>query len=78
MAMALLRNALNYLMQYLLFMVANMLSNVGYLLCCVGIAPATCWAVCVLSWAEGDVELLRAEAMVAGEVPGTAAPPPLP
>lgn len=30
------------------------------------------------SWAEGDVELLRAEAMVAGEVPGTAAPPPQP
>jgi hypothetical protein len=49
------RNAVNYVLQFPLFMAANVLSNVGYVLCCVGILPATLWAVCVLSWGEGEV-----------------------
>jgi hypothetical protein len=49
------RNAANYVLQYPLFMAANVLSNAGYLLCCVGILPATLWAVCVLNWGEGEV-----------------------
>ncbi len=49
------RNLGNYLLQYALFMAANVLSNAGYLLCCVGIIPAAAWTVCVMAWGEGEV-----------------------
>jgi hypothetical protein len=49
------RNVLNYVLAYVLFVVANALSNLGYLLCCVGVIPAALWAGAVLAWAEGQV-----------------------
>jgi hypothetical protein len=49
------RNAGNYILIYLEGLIANLVSNVGYLACCVGIIPAAAWAAMVMAWAEGEV-----------------------
>jgi hypothetical protein len=53
------RNLESYAMSYVLFLLANLISNLGYLACCVGIVPASLWAVAVMSWGEGRVGALE-------------------
>lgn len=49
------RNLGNYAMALLLYLLASFASQLGVLLCCVGIFPASFWAVCILFWALGEV-----------------------
>jgi hypothetical protein len=49
------RNLSNYLIAFALLIVAQLLHNAGYVLCCVGIIPATFWVGLVMAWAEGQV-----------------------
>lgn len=49
------RNAVNFLMAVLAFMVANFIAQFGILLFCVGILPATFWSQCVGAYALGEV-----------------------
>lgn len=49
------RNLGNYAMALLLYLLASFASQLGILLCCVGIFPASFWAVCILFWALGEV-----------------------
>ncbi len=49
------RNAINFLLAVVAFMVANFIAQFGILLFCVGILPATFWSQCVAAYALGDV-----------------------
>ena len=49
------RNLGNYAMALLLYLLASFAAQLGVILCCVGIFPASFWAVCVLFWALGEV-----------------------
>jgi hypothetical protein len=49
------RNLGNYAMALLLYLLASFAAQLGVLLCCVGIFPASFWAVCILFWALGEV-----------------------
>jgi len=49
------RNLGNYAMALLLYLLASVAAQLGVVLCCVGIFPASFWAVCVLCWALGEV-----------------------
>jgi hypothetical protein len=49
------RNLGNYAMAMLLYLLASFASQLGVLLCCVGLFPASFWAVCILCWALGEV-----------------------
>jgi uncharacterized protein DUF4013 len=49
------RNLANYAMALLLYLLASFAAQLGVVLCCVGIFPASFWAVCILFWALGEV-----------------------
>jgi hypothetical protein len=49
------RNMGNYVMAVVTFLVANMVSQFGFLLCCVGLFVTAFWANCVLGWSIGEV-----------------------
>ena len=49
------RNLGNYAMALLLYLLASVAAQLGVVLCCVGIFPASFWAVCILFWALGQV-----------------------
>lgn len=48
------RNPGNYALAIILYILANFCSQLGILLCCVGILPATFWSYCVLAWGVGE------------------------
>jgi hypothetical protein len=52
------RNVLNYLLALLLYFVGSFLAQFGILLCCVGIFPATFWAMCLAAWGLGEAARL--------------------
>ena len=49
------RNPGQYLLAVLLYLVANFASQVGIVLCCVGVFPLGFWAGCILAWGMGEV-----------------------
>jgi hypothetical protein len=51
------RNAANYLLALLVFILANFISQFGILLFCIGIVPASFWATSVGAYAYGEVAL---------------------
>jgi hypothetical protein len=64
------RNLGNYAMALLLYLLASFAAQLGVVLCCVGIFPASFWAVCILFWALGEV--VRRDPLLA---PGAGARP---
>jgi hypothetical protein len=51
------RNATNYLLALVVFILANFISQFGILLFCIGIVPASFWATSVGAYAYGEVAL---------------------
>jgi len=49
------RNLGNYAMTLLLYLLASFGAQLGILLCCVGLFPASFWAFCILCWSLGEV-----------------------
>ena len=49
------RNLGNYAMTLLLYLLGSFAAQLGVLLCCVGIFPASFWAVCMMCWGLGEV-----------------------
>lgn len=49
------RNLGNYAMTLLLYLLGSFAAQLGMVLCCVGIFPASFWAFCILCWALGEV-----------------------
>ncbi len=49
------RNFSNYLLAIVVFLVANFISQLGMLLFCIGIFPATFWGLCAGAYALGEV-----------------------
>lgn len=52
------RNAGNYLLAILAYLVANFVSSFGFLLLCVGIFPAIFWSYVVAAWSLGEAARL--------------------
>jgi hypothetical protein len=52
------RNILNYLLVLLLYFVGSFIAQFGILLCCIGIFPATFWAMCLAAWGLGETARL--------------------
>jgi uncharacterized protein DUF4013 len=61
------RNLANYLLALLLYLVANMASQLGVILCCVGLFPLGFWSVCILAWGLGEVA--RRDPVLTGSAP---------
>jgi hypothetical protein len=49
------RNLGSYLLALVLYLLANFVSQLGVLLCCIGTFPLTFWSVCILAWGLGEV-----------------------
>ncbi len=49
------RNPGNYALALVLYLLANLISQFGWVLCCIGIFPVTFWSYCVLGWGMGEV-----------------------
>jgi hypothetical protein len=52
------RNALNYFLALVFYLVASFAAQFGILACCVGLLPATFWSLCVFGFALGEVARL--------------------
>jgi hypothetical protein len=52
------RNALNYFLALVFYLVASFAAQFGVLACCVGLLPATFWSLCVFGFALGEVARL--------------------
>jgi hypothetical protein len=63
------RNPANYFLALVLYLVANFASQLGIVLCCVGVFPLGFWSACILAWGLGEVA--RRDPVLTG----TAAPP---
>ena len=55
------RNLGNTAMAWVAFIIANFVSQFGFLLCCVGLLPATFWSVTVMFFSLGEVARLDSE-----------------
>jgi hypothetical protein len=49
------RNLGNYAMTLLLYLLGSFAAQLGVILCCVGIFPASFWAICMMCWGLGEV-----------------------
>jgi hypothetical protein len=49
------RNPANYFMALLILVLTHVVSQVGVILCCVGIFATSFWSFCVAAWALGEV-----------------------
>jgi len=49
------RNLGRYALAIVVYLLANLVAQVGIIACCVGIFPASFWAFCVAAWALGEV-----------------------
>jgi hypothetical protein len=64
------RNLGSYLLAILLYVVANFASQVGIVLCCVGVFPLGFWSGCILAWGMGEVA--RRDPVLTGTAPAPA------
>jgi hypothetical protein len=64
------RNPANYFLALVLYLVANFASQLGVVLCCVGVFPLGFWSVCILAWGLGEVS--RRDPVLAGGAPAPA------
>ena len=64
------RNVGTYLLAILLYLVANFASQVGIVLCCVGVFPLGFWSGCILAWGMGEVA--RRDPLLTGTTPAPA------
>jgi hypothetical protein len=55
------RNLGNTALAWVAFIIANFVSQFGFLLCCVGLLPATFWSVTVMFFSMGEVARLDSE-----------------
>jgi hypothetical protein len=60
------RNLGNYLLALVLYLVTNFASQLGVVLCCVGVFPLGFWSVCILAWGLGEVA--RRDPVLTGSV----------
>jgi hypothetical protein len=49
------RNVGRYALALVVYLLASLVAQVGFIACCVGYFPAAFWAVCVGAWALGEV-----------------------
>ena len=56
------RNLTNYALSLVVYLVASFVAQFGALLCCIGLFPASFWAVCIVGWALGETTRLEAKA----------------
>lgn len=49
------RNPGNYAIAILIFLVSNFVAQLGIVLCCIGVFPASFWSNCVLGYVLGEV-----------------------
>lgn len=61
------RNLGSYLLALVLYFVANMASQIGVVLCCVGVFPLGFWSFCILAWGLGEVA--RRDPVLTGSAP---------
>ena len=61
------RNLGNYLLALVLYFVANFASQIGMVLCCVGVFPLGFWSFCILAWGLGEVA--RRDPVLTGSAP---------
>jgi Protein of unknown function (DUF4013) len=61
------RNVGSYLLALVLYFVANMASQIGIVLCCVGVFPLGFWSFCILAWGLGEVA--RRDPVLTGTAP---------
>ena len=61
------RNVGTYLLALVLYFVANMASQIGIVLCCVGVFPLGFWSFCILAWGLGEVA--RRDPVLTGTAP---------
>jgi Protein of unknown function (DUF4013) len=52
------RNALNYALSLVLYLIGSFAAQLGVLLCCVGMFPISFWALCLLGWGLGETARL--------------------
>jgi Protein of unknown function (DUF4013) len=52
------RNALNYVLSLVLYLIGSFLARFGVFLCCVGMFPISFWALCLLGWGLGETARL--------------------
>jgi Protein of unknown function (DUF4013) len=52
------RNALNYALSLVLYLIGSFASRFGIFLCCVGMFPISFWALCLLGWGLGETARL--------------------
>lgn len=64
------RNVGTYLLAILLYLAANFASQVGIVLCCVGVFPLGFWSGCILAWGMGEVA--RRDPVLNGSAPAPA------
>jgi hypothetical protein len=64
------RNLGSYLLAILLYLVANFASQVGVVLCCIGVFPLGFWSGCILAWGMGEVA--RRDPVLTGAAPAPA------
>ena len=64
------RNPANYFLAVVLYLVANFASQLGIVLCCVGVFPLGFWSVCILAWGLGEVS--RRDPVLTGSAPAPA------
>ena len=64
------RNLGQYLLAVVLYLVANFASQVGIILCCVGVFPLGFWSGCILAWGMGEVA--RRDPVLTGTAVGPA------
>lgn len=64
------RNPANYFLAIVLYLVANFASQLGIVLCCVGVFPLGFWSVCILAWGLGEVS--RRDPVLTGSAPAPA------
>jgi hypothetical protein len=67
------RNLGNYLLSLLIYLAASFVAQLGVILCCVGVFPASFWAFCILSWCLG--ETARRDPVLAPAATMVARPP---
>jgi hypothetical protein len=54
------RNALNYALTLVLYLIGSFASQIGVFLCCIGMFPVSFWAMCLLGWGLGETARLDA------------------
>ncbi len=52
------RNALNYALSLVLYLIGSFAARFGVFLCCVGMFPISFWALCILGWGLGETARL--------------------